>query len=464
MATRSISVDDLLAADNQSQSAQKYLNEFNPDSNTFVQALTNIPSSAKQFASDIITPFLSPIKTAKTIGQLVSGTVQLFTDGEQENEALARAVGDFYKQRYGSLDNIKQTLATDPVGLLSDLSVVLTGGGTLAAKLPAAAGTVGKVASTVGKVVDPVNVAAKGVAAASPIVSKPVSQVFGLTTGAGGRAVSEAFQSGAEGGKRADTFTDNLRGKVDAENVVDEAFAGMKAIEEKSKKNYLKGIDELELGKQKINFSNIEKAINDLIEGKKFKGEFTVSQNAVNKIKSIKEIVARWKANKGLHNAKGIDMLKRKIDAEYPTGLKVGDSGVIVTQIRNKVKDALVKEVPNYSKVMKKYEDAINLEQKLKKELGMGNKKAAGTILRKLQSVMRDNVNTNFGKRFDYVKQLDDAGLNTNIMSALAGQSLGTFTPRGLQGLTTTGTGVAAVGGMIDPFTASPTTFTRLFA
>lgn len=57
MATRSISVDDLLAADNQSQSAQKYLNEFNPDSNTFVQALTNIPSSAKQFASDIITPF-----------------------------------------------------------------------------------------------------------------------------------------------------------------------------------------------------------------------------------------------------------------------------------------------------------------------------------------------------------------------------------------------------------------------
>ena len=239
MATRNISLDDLLAADNQSQSAQKYLNEFNPDSNTFVQALTNIPSSAKQFASDIITPFLSPIKTAKTIGQLVSGTVQLFTDGEQENEALARAVGDFYKQRYGSLDNIKQTLATDPVGLLSDLSVVLTGGGTLAAKLPAAAGTVGKVASTVGKVVDPVNVAAKGVAAASPIVSKPLSQVFGLTTGAGGRAVSEAFQSGAEGGKRADTFTDNLRGKVDAENVVDEAFAGMKAIEEKSKKNFI---------------------------------------------------------------------------------------------------------------------------------------------------------------------------------------------------------------------------------
>ena len=457
MATRSISVDDLLAADNQSQSAQKYLNEFNPDSNTFVQALTNIPSSAKQFASDIITPFLSPIKTAKTIGQLVSGTVQLFTEGEQENEALARAVGDFYKQRYGSLENIKQTLATDPVGLLSDLSVVLTGGGTLAAKLPAAAGTVGKVASTVGKVVDPINVTAKGVAAASPIISKPVSQVLGMTTGAGGRAISEAFQSGAEGGARADTFLDNIRGKVPSDTVIGDAFASMKAIQQKSKKDYLKGIDELKLGEQAIDFAQVEKAINDLLDTKKYKGIFTISDKAIKKVEAIQKHIATWKANKGLHNARGINELKKKIDAEYPTGVPVGDSGVIVTQIRNVVKDAIVKAVPDYKNVMKAYEEAVSLEQKLIKELSLGNKRAAGTTLKKLQSVMRDNVNTNFGQRFDFVKKLDEAGLDKNIIPALAGQSLGTFTPRGLQGLTTTGTGVAALGGMIDPFTAIPT-------
>ena len=456
MATRNITVDDLLAADNQSQSAQKYLNEFNPDRNTFIQALTNIPSSARQFASDIITPFLNPIKTAKTIGQLVSGTVQLFTEGEQENEALARAVGDFYKQRYGSLENIKQTLATDPVGLLSDLSVVLTGGGTLAAKLPAAAGTVGKVASTVGKVVDPINLTAKGVAAASPIISKPVSQVLGMTTGAGGRAISEAFQSGAEGGARADTFLDNMRGKVPSDTVIGDAFASMKAIQQKSKKDYLKGIDELKLGDEAIDFAKVEKAIDDLIDTKKYKGEFTLSENAIKKVESIKKIVERWKANKSLHNAKGIDMLKKKIDAEYPTGLKVGDAGVIVTQIRNVVKDAIVKAVPDYKNVMKAYEEAVSLEQKLIKELSLGNKRAAGTTLKKLQSVMRDNVNTNFGQRFDFVKKLDEAGLDKNIIPALAGQSLGQFTPQGLGKLGGTGTIGGVATGVIDPFTSIP--------
>jgi hypothetical protein len=455
MATRNISVDDLLAADSKSQSAQKFINDYDADSNTFVQALKNVPSSARQFGNDIIQPFIHPIKTAKSIGQLISGTVQLFTEGEQENEALARAVGDFYKQRYGSLEQIKQTLATDPVGLLSDLSVVLTGGGTLAAKLPAAAGNVGKIASTVGKVVDPINVAAKGVAAASPIVSKPVTQVLGMTTGAGGRAISEAFQSGAEGGARADAFLDNMRGKVPSETVIGDAFASMKALQQKSKKEYLKGIDELKLGEQAIDFAKIEKAIDDLLDQKKYKGIYTISDNAIKKVEAIQKHIADWKANKGLHNAKGIDMLKKKIDAEYPTGIKVGDAGVIVTQIRNAVKNAIIKEVPKYKDVMKAYEDAISLEQKLAKELSLGNRKAAGTTLRKLQSVMRDNVNTNFGQRFDFVKKLDEAGLDKNIIPSLAGQSLQTFAPQGLQRLTGTSTLGGVATGLIDPITTA---------
>ena len=62
MATRNISVDDLLAADSKSQSAQKFINDYDADSNTFVQALKNVPSSARQFGNDIIQPFIHPIK------------------------------------------------------------------------------------------------------------------------------------------------------------------------------------------------------------------------------------------------------------------------------------------------------------------------------------------------------------------------------------------------------------------
>ena len=212
----------------------------------------------------------------------------------------------------------------------------------------------------------------------------------------------------------------------------------------------------MKLGDEAIDFAKVEKAIDDLIDTKKYKGEFTLSENAIKKVESIKKIVERWKANKSLHNAKGIDMLKKKIDAEYPTGLKVGDAGVIVTQIRNVVKDAIVKAVPDYKNVMKAYEEAVSLEQKLIKELSLGNKRAAGTTLKKLQSVMRDNVNTNFGQRFDFVKKLDEAGLDKNIIPALAGQSLGQFTPQGLGKLGGTGTIGGVATGVIDPFTSIP--------
>ena len=39
--------------------AQKHLNTYDDNENVFFQAITNIPSSAKQFANDLITYFLA---------------------------------------------------------------------------------------------------------------------------------------------------------------------------------------------------------------------------------------------------------------------------------------------------------------------------------------------------------------------------------------------------------------------
>jgi len=81
---------------------------------------------------------------------------------------------------------------------------------------------------------------------------------------------------------------------------------------------------------------------------------------------------------------------------------------------------------------------------KAKDFLGLGKNAAAGTTLRKLQSTMRNNVNTNYGNRLEMLKTLDPS-----LLPVLAGQALNTVTPRGLQGL---GAGsVAAYGGLVDP-------------
>lgn len=443
----------------QKNDAQKYLNKYQKDENTVLQAISNIPSSARQFANDLIYPFLNPIQTAKSIKDL-SKSVVAYATGDEENDQLARELGNFFVERYGSLENIKKTLATDPVGMLSDASIIFTGGGMLAAKT----GKVGKVASDIGKAIDPVNLAAQTVKTGADLSKRanitPISSTIGLTTGAGGTAVREAFEAGVEGGARGDAFKDNLRGKVNAEEVVTDAFENIKKIQSESKQNYLKGIDKLKLDKQTINFEKVRSNIDELIDSKMYQGEFTISANAQKKLQNINKILEKWEKNPKLHNAKGVDMLKKRIDAEYPQGIKVGDEGVLVTQIRDIVKKSIVEQVPDYSKVMKAYEEAVTLEKKLIKELSLGNKTAAGTTLRKLQSVMRNNVNTNFGQRLDYVKMLDDAGADKYLMSQLAGQSLSSFTPRGLQGLTAGGQiglgTYGAVSGAVDPLSLIP--------
>ena len=111
---------------------RNFLNEYNPDRSAISQAITNIPSSGKQLGYDMIQPIMHPIQTAKSLKDLGSSIINLFVPGEQGNEQLAKEVGNYFKERYGGLDNIKKTFATDPVALLSDVSIILSGGAMLA--------------------------------------------------------------------------------------------------------------------------------------------------------------------------------------------------------------------------------------------------------------------------------------------------------------------------------------------
>ena len=113
-------------------------------------AVRNIPSSAGRFVRDITAPIHSPIETGKGLYGLAKGLVQMVIPGEQGSEQNARAVGDFLKERYGGVDAIKRTIATDPVGIAADVAGVVTGGAGLAVKAAGTAGKVGRVAGRCG--------------------------------------------------------------------------------------------------------------------------------------------------------------------------------------------------------------------------------------------------------------------------------------------------------------------------
>ena len=104
------------------------------------EAVKNVIPSAKRAAGEIWDAVSDPVGTAKAVGNVALGGIQKLIPGEQEEEKYADAVGQYFADRYGSMEGFKKSLAYDPVGVLSDLSSVFTGGAGLAKGLGKAAG------------------------------------------------------------------------------------------------------------------------------------------------------------------------------------------------------------------------------------------------------------------------------------------------------------------------------------
>jgi hypothetical protein len=150
-----------------------------------LETLKNIPSSAGQFVEDITYPFRNLPETVEGIsnlgGSLLSKgqrKVQELASGTEiepgDEEAYADAMFDFMKGRYGGIEELQKTLQEDPVGFMSDLSAVITGGATLAAKVPGQVGKLGKIAQMAGAGMEPV-------ALASTIASKAAKPLAAAT-------------------------------------------------------------------------------------------------------------------------------------------------------------------------------------------------------------------------------------------------------------------------------------------
>jgi len=445
-----VDIDDKKLSNKKSiKDKRSILNEYDPNQNTVTQAISNLDESGKQLVNDIITPLLSPIQTAKDIGSLVSSTFSLLRPGEQGNEQLAKEVGKFFKDRYGGLENIKKTFATDPVGMLSDVSIIFSGG----AMLPGKVGKLSKVASKV----DPVNLVGYGVNKASQGVGAIAKPTLGMVTGAGEEAISAAIKAGQDAGpkglipglnksQKQSDFVKNLTGKEEILNIVEDVQSEFGNLVKNKSQSYNKDIAKLELNKKKINFKNIQDDILKYAESKEFGGVSSLADDSQKVLDNILDEVAIYEKNPALHNAKGMDMLKQKInDMWQPTGPR-GAKDVVI-QTRTIIENSISKKVPGYKNVMKNYKVASKLEDELKDALSLGNNAKASTTLKKLQSTLKNNVTTNLGQRRQSLSKIP--GLeNKNVIERLAGQALSSRIPRGVQAIGATSAGLLGLGGV----------------
>lgn len=214
---------------------------------TFAGFGENILSSGGQYYDEVKNMVLNPIDTLGNAVDLAQGVAQKalpddFTVLDMnpdawmkskfgDEEALAEQAGQFYADRYGGMQNIADTAYEDPVGLLSDLSMVFGGGfkaaGSLANKAGSAGGKASKLAkglNTAGKAadfLDPLNV---GVGAAT----KTAAGLRGIPSGGAGKyAIDNTLQNAkfsttlpeAQRARMAETLLQNNLDPTNAKSV-----------------------------------------------------------------------------------------------------------------------------------------------------------------------------------------------------------------------------------------------------
>lgn len=429
-------------------------------------AIRNIPSSGAAYGSALFEAVLNPIDTLDAITLLGAGALQellpeavvQFIGEDKKARELYRQMGEMLSERYGGIENVKKTIATDPVGFLGDAATVLGVGGvglTKAATLPGKVGELAETAATVARraepYVEPISAAGKIVATGAGGAKGLVKGVTATTTGAGSRPLEEAFAAGREGGARAEQFRGAQQGTLDMDQPIRSAKTALERLRKQRSKQYQQSMEAIGSSTEVVGFDKIEAAIAEAL-GRSNYEDIITDEKLIKNIKKINEIVAEFKANAGKKGIEGqtpiaLDAMKQKIYnmVVAPTNAKKHPNARAASEgVYQAIKQSIVDAAPQYAVVMKDYARMSDLIEEIQKSLSLDRKASADTQLRKLQSIMRDNVNTNYGQRVKLAEELEAAAPEPFI-PALAGQALSTYTPRGMGGPTTG----AVVGGTI---------------
>jgi hypothetical protein len=394
-------------------------------------ALQHTPDSAGQFVRNTVQPILHPIETGTNLKNIGKGVLQkLNIVSGQDAEKYADAVGQFMVDRYGSVDAIKRTLATDPVGVLADVSALLSGGGAIL-RGAGMAGRIEGAVSAAGRVADPLWQVGK---VAEGVGSRVVAPALGVTTGAGGEAIRTAARAGSEGGAAEAAFRAGQAGEV--ESVVAETRNAVDSLKKQASAEYNKY--KVGLGQQSavLDFSDVDKAVANAVKTFKPTGTnlpaVSLSERVDNLRSKIAQAVSEWKKlGPQYHTAEGFDALKQKIwdiggDPAYGSAERRA-----VGEVYHAIKQTIVKQDPEYAKAMSEYETAMTRINEIQRELTGKADAPAGPALRKIMSTLRDNVNTNYGVRKKLLDVLAKNGA-PNVAEKVAGAALQNWEPRGL--------------------------------
>lgn len=293
-----------------------------------------------------------------------------------------------------------------------------------------------------------------GVVAGGKGLASLLRKEVGMATGAGEEALSQAYKAGKTGNQ---AFVENMRGLAPMEDVLNQAKGALSNMKQDISKEYKLGMMDVGTDKSVLSFQGIDKAISGAKDIASYKGQ-NINPKAGQALQEIRSTVDEWKnlPAKEFHTPEGMDALKQKVGAILETiPFESGKARTIAQNIYHSIKNEIADQAPKYNEVMKGYSEGQDLVKEISRSLSLGDKASVATGLNKLQSLMRNNVNTNYGYRQELANKLMQSG-GGDLMPAIAGQALSAKTPRGLvgQGLDVSALlGTALTGGAHIPAT-----------
>lgn len=431
-----------------------------------LKALSSAGESAFNYGKGIFNAVTSPIDTASGLADVAAGGMRkampetfnvindafnrkVFGMGNEPQMKAERSFEDFvdyWRNRFGGEEAIKNTMANDPVGFMADLSLLLGGGAGATAKFMP---RISRGLSTASRVTNPM-------AVPSFAIKKGVPLITGGLTFTGPEASKTAFLAGKDykPGRlsREASFIENLRGNVDSGAVLEYAKSGLDELKRQRTKSYIEEQSVLRNDPSILNLDSVKKAIRKAA-GETRKGGFVYKEGTEQVLAKIAEKVKQFENNYNLDpgyygSPIVMDALKQSV-GDIMQSLPYGtDQRRVATNIYRSVRDDIARQAPNYGKMMKDYENASNQITEIEKTFSLGNKAAQDTGVRKLQSLTRNNVYTSYGHRQNLAEALKKQ-TGVDLMPPVSGQAMSAVTPRTLAGqFENVGT---LLGGIVNP-------------
>lgn len=438
-----------------------------PLTDVATQAYANLGPSAYEFAKGLYDTITNPKQTLSSISDLMqAGLSKVVPESMIDPNAqpaigrgkvAGQAMAELFKERYGSAEGFKEALSKDPVGVASDISTVLSmgsGGVGGLAKLTEKAGyrvpqlvVTEKALETAAKYTNPLT-------AVTSLTAKIGTPLLGGLTGTGSQNIKNVAQSGFQGDKNV---LEHIKGQAPINEPLNNARHNLNVMRQNKGNDYRSGMLDISNDKTILDFNDIEKTL-EKAKKETLSGNIVLDEEAFKHLTKIENKINEFKnGSPELHHTpEGFDNLKQaigNINQTIPYELK--NANRMASNIYNSVKDTISAQAPTYAKVMKDYASASDEIQEIEKALSLGNKASADTAMRKLQSVTRNNVNTNYGQRLTLAEKLEAEG-GRPFINALSGQAMSSDYARGLAGLAETGTQIAAFS---NPYTLAAIPF-----